>query len=112
MAKSKADSGTEDMLDVRSAAALLGCHPETVRRWVWSGRLVARRHGNRLLLARSDVEAMASRRAVVIGLAEWSELARAARVRRGSRGSGDSAAELVIENRASRSRDAGALAGR
>jgi hypothetical protein len=41
-----------DMIDVRCAAALVRRHPETVRRWVWSGRLAAQRQGNRLLMAR------------------------------------------------------------
>ena len=38
-----------DFVDVRQAAALIGRHPETIRRWVWSGRIAARRRGNRLL---------------------------------------------------------------
>ncbi len=49
MARSDQRTDAEDLLDVRRAAALAGRHPETVRRWVWSGRLAARRQGNRLL---------------------------------------------------------------
>jgi excisionase family DNA binding protein len=45
-----------EMLDIREAADLVGRTPETVRRWVWSGRLSARRQGNRLLVARADVQ--------------------------------------------------------
>jgi excisionase family DNA binding protein len=45
-----------EMLDIREAAALVHRTPETVRRWVWSGRLTARRHGNRLLVSREALE--------------------------------------------------------
>lgn len=100
------------MLDVRRAAALAGRHPETVRRWVWSGRLAARRQGNRLLMARADVEAIANPNAAVIGLAEWADRASAARVAARANGSGLSAAELVLEDRAHRSREVDAHAGR
>lgn len=109
MVRSETQSGPEDLLDVRGAAALVGRHPETVRRWVWSGRLAARRQGNRLLMARADVEAMASHR---VGLAEWADRARAARDASAAKGSERSAAEFVIDDRASRSRRAEARAGR
>jgi excisionase family DNA binding protein len=88
----------DDMLDVRHAAQLIGRHPETVRRWVWSGRLASRRQGNRLLVARADVEALAGhldRR--VASLAAWAERAAAAR------GDAGTAADLVIEDRNRRS---------
>jgi excisionase family DNA binding protein len=100
------------MIDVRGAAALVGRHPETVRRWVWSGRLTARRQGNRLLIARADVEALASKGRAPTSLAEWADRAHAAREGAGGRSSGSSAAELVIEDRARRSRPTEARAGR
>lgn len=93
------------VLDVRSAAALVGRHPETVRRWVWSGRLPAHRRGNRLLVTREDLEAAAGG-AATTSLAEWAERARAARGPARAGGSGRSAADLVIEDRAQRSRPA------
>lgn len=100
-----------EMLDVRRAAALVGRHPETVRRWVWSGRLPARRQNNRLVMARADVEALAAAEGrSVVSLAAWTDRARAARA--GAIGSGRSAAELVVEDRASRSRPLDARAGR
>jgi excisionase family DNA binding protein len=102
-----------DMIDVRGAAALVGRHPETVRRWVWSGRLTASRQGNRLLIARADVEAVAaSEGRGLTSLAAWADRARAAREGAAARGSGSSAAELVIEDRAQRSRPAETRAGR
>ncbi len=91
------------MLGIREAAALAGRHPETVRRWVWSGRLPARRDGNRLLVTRSDLEAIAGRRGAPISLATWAE--RSAAARDAVAGAGTSSAALVLEDRADRSRD-------
>lgn len=106
-------TGSADMIDVRGAAALVRRHPETVRRWVWSGRLAAQRKGNRLLMARADVEAIAASEGTApTSLAAWAKRARAAREEAGAGASGSSAAELVLEDRAQRSRPAEARAGR
>lgn len=111
MVRAKKHATAETMLDIRGAAALVGRHPETVRRWVWSGRLRARRQGNRLLVARNDVEALAlSARRPLLTLAEWAERACAARTA-GANGAGGSAADLLLEDRAHRSRQADAGAG-
>jgi len=113
MAGTKQHATTETMLDVRRAAALVGRHPETVRRWVWSGRLPARRQGNRLLIARADVEAVAaSAGRPVTTLAAWADRARTAREAAGANGSGHSATDLVIEGRAHRSGQVDGRAGR
>lgn len=101
----------EEMIDVRRAATLVGRHPETVRRWVWSGRLAAKRRGNHLLLARADVEAIAtSGGGAITSLAKWADLTADARV--GNAGSGRSAADLVTEDRTLRSEPPVARAGR
>lgn len=101
MSESKG-SVPDDLLDVRSAASLVGRHPETVRRWVWSGRLAARRRGNRLLMARADVQAAAGEGSLAIGLAEWADRARSLRGEAGTRGAGDTAADLVLDDRGRR----------
>jgi len=102
-----------DLIDVRGAAALVRRHPETVRRWVWSGRLAARRQGNRLLVARGDVEAIAAREGrPLTSLAAWVERAQAARERTEAGVFGSSAADLVMEDRMQRSRPSEARAGR
>lgn len=93
-----------EMVDVREAARLVGRTPETVRRWVWSGRLASIRHGNRLLLERAALAAAAGRTAVdePTSFADWvGELpvARAAR----PKGTTGSAADLVLADRADRS---------
>ena len=47
------------MLTIREAAARAGVAEETVRRWIRSGRLPARRDGPRLLVAAEDVTRVA-----------------------------------------------------
>jgi len=95
-----------DMVDVREAAQLAGRTPETVRRWVWSGRLTARRHGNKLLIARTDLEALMSggSAAPAQSLAAWAEGVERRR-RSGTLGPttrGSSAAALVLHDRSDR----------
>jgi hypothetical protein len=100
-----------DELDVKAAALLAGRTPETIRRWVWSGRLRARKQRNRLVMARRDVEALAKggeRRQ--LSLAEWAKLAEAAM--RARPGPHESAADLVIEERRRRLDEVGAHARR
>jgi excisionase family DNA binding protein len=100
----------ESSISVRDAARLLGRHPETIRRWVWTGRVRARRHGNRLLLDRAEIDAAAVRDGVSqrMTLADW---AKHMRTTHDGRGSGESAADLVIGDREARSQ-AGERAGR
>ena len=90
-----------EMVDVREAADLAGRNAETVRRWVWTGRLLARRQGNRLLIARDDLERLLGRvhddRPTT--LAEWA--ADAARSR-GPAQRRKSARDLVLADRAGR----------
>lgn len=92
-----------EIIDVREAADITGRTPETVRRWVWAGRIQARKSGNRLLLDRSEVLATidgAPGLAASLTLAEWVGLADA-RDSRGRRGA--TASDLVLADRAGRS---------
>lgn len=112
MTKAAADAADE-LIDVGRAAVLVGRHPETVRRWVWSGRLGAERRGGRLLVARSEVEAIAGQDAVASSsLREWADRVRAARGSTSVAGSRRSAADLVIEDRRERSERARSRARR
>ena len=104
----KPSSGDE--LDVKAAAALSGRTAETIRRWVWSGRLSARKRGNRLVVARADVEALAGGGRRLLSLGEWARLAEAAM--RGRRGPHESAADLVIHERRRRLAEVGGHRGR
>jgi hypothetical protein len=93
-------------LDVRAAAKLAARTEETIRRWVWSGRLPARKRGNRLVVSRRDVEALTGRgRDLAPSLGEWAKLADAAL--RSHRGPHRSAADLVLEERQRRLEEVG-----
>lgn len=85
-----------DVLDVREAARYVGRTPETVRRWVWSGRVPSSRQGHRLLIARRDLDAAISGDASpgALSLRDWA----AGTPRRGTRSAG-SAGSLVAEDR-------------
>jgi len=89
------------LLDVREAAALAGRAPETIRRWVWSGRLPAQRRGRKLLVARRDVLRVATGDAGgAITLAGWRKLAlEHLRSTRGLPNAKTSAADLVLTDR-------------
>lgn len=89
-----------EMMEVREAAAYAGRTPETVRRWVWAGRLPARRQGNRLLVSRADVDRLRSGHSAGDGsrlsLQEWVTLVERTR---GPGQPGASARDLVLEER-------------
>src|SRR3989449_11064734 len=90
-----------DELDIRAAARLTGRSAETVRRWVWSGRLRARKRGKRLFVLRSDLVALADVQGTKhLSLSEWRAMAN--RVLRRSR-TGRSASDLVLADRRQRS---------
>lgn len=94
-----------EMLDVRETAEVVGRTPETVRRWIWSGRLTARRHGNKLLVSRAAIDQLAgSASARPETLRGWAS-AVAAQRRAGGLGAatrGTSAADLVLDDRTGR----------
>ena len=90
------------LIDVPHAAALLGRHPETIRRWVWSGRPNARRQGNRLLIARADVEALAREAEAAPSLRDWAEQALVVPASGRQTTPRRSAADLVIGDRRQR----------
>src|SRR5207302_9613547 len=90
-----------DELDIRAAARRTGRSTETVRRWVWSGRLRARKLGKRLFVLRSDVEALAgSQKTKPLSLTEWRVSANKI-LRRSA--TGRSASDLVLADRRQRS---------
>jgi excisionase family DNA binding protein len=98
-------------MDVQSAAKLAGRTPETIRRWVWSGRLNAHKRGNKLVVRRSDVQRLAGpAQQRQLSLREWAALARTALMT--SRGPYSSAADLVLGERAARLGETGGDARR
>lgn len=96
-----------EMVDVREAARLARRTPETIRRWVWSGRLDAVKTGNRLLIARSQIlEVEPDPPAPAGTLTDW--MTEAAVLRKASKASkGSSAADLVLADRDDRGPGAG-----
>ena len=101
---------TPSLLTVREAAEEVGRTPETIRRWVWSGRLPARKLGNRLTVARDDLDRAAGA-AARPDLAAWLdgvESQRAQRPRAETRSAGD----LVLADRRRRSSTDGRHASR
>ena len=101
-----------ELVDVRQAAAETGRTAETVRRWIWSGRLRARKEGRRLLIARGDLDSLTRAGQVqAIDLATWIAERDATRPP-GSARHGRTAADLVIEDRRRRSMAASGNAGR
>lgn len=44
----------KELISVREAAQECGKNAETVRRWIWSGKLPAQKLGNQLFIKRSD----------------------------------------------------------
>jgi excisionase family DNA binding protein len=48
------------LMTVREVARACHRSEETVRRWIWSGKLPARKLGNQLFAKRSDVEALST----------------------------------------------------
>jgi excisionase family DNA binding protein len=97
-----------DELDVAAAAAVAGRSAETVRRWVWSGRLRAHRRGNKLVIARSDLDRLLGSRGIAgaLSLADWLAALENSGLKKGPRGA--TAADLVIEERRLRSLGRGA----
>lgn len=95
------DESSTDELTILAAAALVHRSAETVRRWVWSGRLKARKNGKHLLVPRRDVEALAGEGHRNLSLRQWGKLAEQV-LRRPKRG-GRSAADLVLADRRERS---------
>lgn len=97
-------------LTVREAAARVGRTEETVRRWIWSGRLAATKRGNTLFIDEDDLPAAGDigrpsyppHRPEALTLAAWAQRVKAWR-QTTPRGTG-SAADLVIEDRTSHDR--------
>ena len=97
------ETGTPGYLTVREAAAEMGRTPETIRRWVWSGRIPARKRGNRLVVSRDDLDRAAGT-ASTLSLAAWHGRLTAKRSQ-DTRPPGLSAADLVLDDRGRRSSD-------
>lgn len=85
-----------EMVDVKEASELSRRTPETIRRWVWSGRLTSVKNGNKLFVRRSDLPVASAETENALTLREWARLL-------GPTGStGSTASDLVLEDRDTR----------
>jgi excisionase family DNA binding protein len=48
-------SNSREILDNESAAKLLGCQPDTIRKWANTGRIPAHKVGNKIIYLRSEI---------------------------------------------------------
>ncbi len=88
------------MVDVREAAELSRRTPETIRRWVWTGRVQWVKNGNKLFVRRADVAAAsgdAPGDELALTLREWVK-----RLPRDGGSTGVSARDLVLDDRDTR----------
>ncbi len=97
-------SRQETMLNINEAALLARRSPETIRRWVWSGKLAACRQGRRLMVSHDELISVIRPQGIAEArsLAEWTDMARQALSKPG-RPSVGSAADLVLSDRRRRS---------
>lgn len=90
----------EQRLSVREAARECGKNPETIRRWIWSGKLPAEKLGNQLYVKRSDLKAFSMQGNSYAMVEDWLKRAKALRERiRKRTGTDFEAAALVRESR-------------
>jgi excisionase family DNA binding protein len=96
-------------LTVRGAAQRVGRAPETIRRWIWSGKLRARKRGNVYYVREGELDAVAAGSAVRSDqparpgstLSDWVREVEQWHSRSGFSNRG-SAVELLLEDRAER----------
>ena len=50
-----ADTSNNELISIREAARQCNRNMETVRRWIWGGKLPAEKLGNQLFIKRSDL---------------------------------------------------------
>lgn len=55
-------SQQESLITVREAARECGRNPETIRRWIWDGKLRARKLGNQLFVNRAELALLTQKR--------------------------------------------------
>ncbi|MCW2783720.1 MAG: hypothetical protein JWP74_237 [Marmoricola sp.] len=96
-----------EMVDVLEAARIASRSPETIRRWVWSGRVQAVKYGTKLLIPRSAITpAQPVEHGSGLTLAQWAaEISTRAAGKKPSPGL--TAAELLLAEREERSSGAG-----
>jgi excisionase family DNA binding protein len=72
---------TDTLLTVRQAANVARRTTETVRRWIWDGKLPARKLGNQLFIRREDLDRICGNDREVVKAKQRAALDEARRVR-------------------------------
>src|SRR6266550_6366864 len=91
----------ESTVDVNEAARMVGRSPETVRRWIWSGKLAAQKRGRRLMIPRDELAAFVAEldgAEAGLTLAEWAAAARQALVASGGPTRGSRSEEHTLNS--------------
>lgn len=93
----------DKLITVREAAIECGRNMETVRRWIWSGKLAAEKLGNQLFIKRGDLRAFCEKHKVArqqtITLLQFLEKARVLREQIRRRTGNFDITELIEESR-------------
>ena len=53
-----------EKITVRQAAKECGRNPETIRRWIWSGKLAAEKTGNQLFIKKTELDSVCQNKPV------------------------------------------------
>ena len=59
------DETNNELVSVREAASECGRNMETIRRWIWGGKLPAQKLGNQLFIKKSDLASFCRETAVI-----------------------------------------------
>ena len=90
----------DERLSVREAAKACGKNAETIRRWIWSGKLPAEKLGNQLFVKQSDLKVLPGKDEDYARVEDWMRRARALRDKiRKRTGTEFDGTELVRESR-------------
>jgi excisionase family DNA binding protein len=55
----------DDLISVKEASLQCSRNPETIRRWIWSGKLPAEKLGNQLFIKKNDLESYCRETAIL-----------------------------------------------
>jgi excisionase family DNA binding protein len=76
----------ENRVSVREFAMECGRNTETIRRWIWSGKLPAEKLGNQLFIKKSDLKVFLGKDGEMKKIEDWLIRAKALRERMKARG--------------------------
>ena len=75
-----------ELITVREAARECGKNPETIRRWIWLGKLPSQKLGNQLFVKKGDLNPFCGRDVEMKQTEDWMIRAKALREKMKARG--------------------------